>query len=51
MCISSKSNLISPCKLYNNSIKDKDNTAECVICQFWNHMKCIKPNHIGYSYL
>ena len=51
MCITSNSNTVFPCKICNTNIKDKDSAAQCVICQFWVHMKCNNLNHIDYKYL
>ena len=51
MCITSNSNTVFPCKIYNTNIKDTDSAAQCDICQFWIHMKCNNLNHIDYKYL
>ena len=51
MCVSSNSNIVFPCKIYNTNIKDTDSAAQYVICQFWIHMKGNNLNHIDYKYL
>ena len=50
MCISSNSNVNSPCKICNTNIKDTDSAAQSDIFQFWIH-KCNNVNHIDYKYL
>ena len=34
MCITSNSNTVFPCKIFNTNIKDRDSAAQCDICQF-----------------
>ena len=50
MCISSHSNIIFPCKIFNTNIKDTDSTAQCDICKFWIQTKRKNLNHIDYKH-
>ena len=51
MCVSSHSNIVFRCTIFNININDKDSTVHCDICQFWIHIKCNKLNHIDYKSL
>ena len=35
MCVSSNSNIVFPCKVFDINIKDEDSAVQCDIFQFW----------------
>ena len=43
-------NRVSPSKLCNKKINDRDPTIQCKKCQFWVHLKCNKLNLVDYKY-
>ena len=40
-----------PCRIYAKNVHGIDKAVQCDLFELWIHIKCNKPNYLGYRYL